>query len=91
MRLVLSQTNTDLINLILLNPLLSSREIKDLYCSPGVEKVKSPKPVVWFCEVYQKYITEKKGCFEGTDLALKQNTLQRWYNCKLHLPLEFKF
>lgn len=85
MRSVLSQTKADLINLILLNPNLSAKEIKNLYCSPAVEKVKPPKPVVWLCEVYQKYITEKKECFEGTDLQLKINTLQRWYNCKLHL------
>ena len=85
MRSVLSQTKADLINLILLNPLLSSKEIKDLYCSPITEKVKPPKPVVWLCEVYQQYITDKKECFNGTDLALKTNTLNRWYNCKLHL------
>lgn len=86
MRSALSQIKADLINLILLNPSLTAKQIKDIYCKPVAE---TPiKPIVYLVHVYQQYISEKKECFTGTELELKKNTLQRWYNCKLHL-MEF--
>jgi integrase/recombinase XerD len=80
-RSLLKQIEADLINLILLNPNLSAREIADIYTKPDI----GAKPVYFVLKVYDEYIKEMKESLDGTNLELAPNTKQRWYNCKLHL------
>lgn len=36
-------------------------------------------------EMFQRYIVEKKECFNGTDQALSKETIEKWYYSKSHL------
>jgi len=80
-RSLLKQIEADLINLILLHPNNSAREIADIYTKPDM----GAKPVYFVLRVYDEYIRTMKESLDGTRLELAKNTKERWYNCKLHL------
>ena len=77
-RAMLLKIESDIIELIRSNPSKSSKQIRDLYVG------KDLPPATLFA-TYQKYIKEKKECFDGTEKQLAKNTVQRWYNCLEHL------
>lgn len=77
-RAMMLKTESDLIELIRTNQTKTAKQIRDLFCG----KVNTPATLL---NTYQKFIREKKECFDGTPLELSKNTLGRWYNCKLHL------
>lgn len=77
-RAMLLQIESDIIELIRSNPSKSAKQIRALYIG------KELPPATLF-STYQRYIKEKKECWNGTSKELAKNTIQRWYNCLEHL------
>lgn len=77
-RAMLLKVESDLIELIRTNPTKSAKEIRNMY----VGKTLAPATIL---TSYQKYITDKKECWKGTEHELEKHTIQRWYNCMQHL------
>ncbi|MEA5425450.1 tyrosine-type recombinase/integrase [Arcicella lustrica] len=61
-------------------PTKSAKQIRALSLYMGKDL-----PALTLLKVYQKYITDKKECWNGTPKQLAKNTIQRWYNCMKYL------
>jgi integrase/recombinase XerD len=77
-RSMMLQIQSDIIDLIRVNPNHSAKQIRELY-------VKGTAAPAMLLESYKMFIKDKKEVHNGTHLQLAKNTVQRWYNCLNHL------